>query len=405
MSLNSFSRRSLLAIAVTAVFSACAPEAPPDAETVILVHGLGRTSASMLVLETRLTGAGYRVESFGYPSRSEPVEDLVDRLAAAVGECCSGRSRFHFVTHSMGGVLVRSYLAERSEPFEGRVVMLSPPNQGSEIVDAYADSPLLRALLGPSGVRLGTDSTGIASELGPVDFSLGIITGDRSINPIGSWLIPGPDDGKVAVSRARVEGAADFIVVPATHTFIMNRSDVAEQVAHFLANGAFMRDESEQVSDPVWPSCDAPEADLWVRQMRERVVHFDDLAVLAAESFGEPTSCEGVVTAEFDGMKFGSLRLEFPDGSTFQVETLPPELSRVTLRSRSGFADDEVARSVLVSYAEDVGVEIDWTAFTVTVDADERVETYRDPDTGLNASAALVYEGGSLVEMRFSLAL
>ncbi len=248
MRLSSFGRRSLLTIALAAVFSACAPEAPPDAETVILVHGLGRTSASMLVLETRLAGSGYRVESFGYPSRSESIEELVDRLAAAVRDCCSGRSRFHFVTHSMGGVLVRSYLAERSEPFEGRVVMLSPPNQGSEIVDAYADSPLLRALLGPSGVRLGTDSTGIASELGPVDFSLGIITGDRSINPIGSWLIPGPDDGKVAVSRARVEGAADFIVVPATHTFIMNRSDVAEQVAHFLANGSFVRDRERKGS-------------------------------------------------------------------------------------------------------------------------------------------------------------
>ena len=396
---------SLLGI-LAAIAGACTPEAPPDAETVILVHGLGRSPASMLVLETRLAGAGYRVESFGYPSRSEPIEDLVDRLAAAVGECCSDEgTTVHFVTHSMGGVLVRSYLDERLEPFEGRVVMLSPPSQGSEIVDAYADSPLLRALLGPSGVRLGTDSTGIASELGPVDFSLGIITGDRSINPIGSWLIPGPDDGKVAVSRARVEGAADFIVVPATHTFIMNRRDVAEQVAYFLAGGAFMRDESEQAPEPAWPSCDAPEADLWVRQMRERVLHFDDLAVYAAESFGEPMSCEGMVTAEFDGMKFGSLRLEFSEGSTFQVETLPPELSRVTLRSPSGFADEEVAWDVLVSYAEDIGVEIDWTASTVTVDAGEMIETYRDPDPGLNASVALIRQDGSLVGMRFSMAL
>jgi len=396
---------SLLGI-LAAIAGACTPEAPPDAETVILVHGLGRSPASMLVLETRLAGAGYRVESFGYPSRSEPIEDLVDRLAAAVGECCSDEgTTVHFVTHSMGGVLVRSYLDERLEPFEGRVVMLSPPSQGSEIVDAYADSPLLSALLGPSGVRLGTDSTGIASELGPVDFSLGIITGDRSINPIGSWLIPGPDDGKVAVSRARVEGAADFIVVPATHTFIMNRRDVAEQVAYFLAGGAFMRDENEQASEPAWPSCDAPEADLWVRQMRERVLHFDDLAVYAAESFGEPMSCEGMVTAEFDGMKFGSLRLEFSEGSTFQVETLPPELSRVTLRSPSGFADEEVAWDVLVSYAEDIGVEIDWTASTVTVDAGEMIETYRDPDPGLNASVALIRQDGSLVGMRFSMAL
>jgi hypothetical protein len=202
-----------------------------------------------------------------------------------------------------------------------------------------------------------------------------------------------------------VEGAADFIVVPATHTFIMNRRDVAEQVAYFLAGGAFMRDESEQAPEPAWPSCDAPEADPWVREMRERVLRFDDLAVFAAESYGEPMSCEGVVTAEFDGTKFGSLRMVFSEGSTFQVETLPPESSLVTLRSPSGFTDEVVARSVLVSYAEGIGVEIDWTAPEVTTEAGERIETYWDPDTGLNASAALILEDGSLVGLRFSLAL
>ncbi len=242
--------RDPLSVLAAILATACTPEPLADAETVVLVHGLGRTPASMLVLETRLEGAGYRVVNFGYPSRSEPLEVLTDSLENAVRKCCSeAGGKLHFVTHSMGGVLVRGYLAQREDPFEGRVVMLSPPNQGSEIVDAYADSPLLRALLGPSGVRLGTDSTGIARELGPVDFSLGIITGDRSINPIGSWLIPGPDDGKVAVSRARVEGAADFIVVPATHTFIMNRRDVAEEVVHFLEFGAFRSKDEGAASE------------------------------------------------------------------------------------------------------------------------------------------------------------
>jgi hypothetical protein len=124
--------------------------------------------------------------------------------------------------------------------------MLSPPNQGSEIVDAFADSPMLRSVLGPAGVRLGTDSAGIAAELPPVNFSLGIITGDRSLNPIYSWLIPGPDDGKVAVDNARVEGADDFLVVPATHTFIMNRADVAEQVVHFVRYGNFRNPGSDE---------------------------------------------------------------------------------------------------------------------------------------------------------------
>lgn len=194
----------------------------------------------MAILEARLSNAGFRIVSFGYPSTSESMEDLVDRLGDSLAQCCEAeQATIHFVTHSMGGVLVRSYLAQQPEAHEGRVVMLSPPNQGSEVIDAFADSPMLRALLGPAGSKLGTDSTAIPSQLGPVRFSLGIIAGDRSLNPLYSWLIPGPDDGKVGVDRARVEGAADFMVVPATHTFIMNRKDVADEVVYFLEHGRF----------------------------------------------------------------------------------------------------------------------------------------------------------------------
>ena len=228
------------------LFVACGPVPPDDADTVVLVHGLGRTPASMTVLRARLEGAGFRVVNFGYPSTSEEIKSLVDSLGAAVENCCAEpASTVHFVTHSMGGVLVRSYLAGRSTQFDGRVVMLSPPNQGSEVIDAFGDSPLLGATLGPAGARLGTDSTGIAQQLGPINFSLGIITGDRSINPIGSWLIPGPDDGKVSVARAQLDGSAGFIVVSATHTFIMNRSDVAEQIVHFLREGVFLSQSPE----------------------------------------------------------------------------------------------------------------------------------------------------------------
>jgi pimeloyl-ACP methyl ester carboxylesterase len=229
-----------------ALVSGCAPEPAGDAETVVLVHGLGRTPASMTVLSSRLEYAGFRVVNIGYPSTSAEFEVLVDSLGAGVDACCASRTgQVHFVTHSMGGVLVRAYLSARDSSFEGRVVMLSPPSQGSEVIDAFGDSPLLRAVVGPAGLRLGTDSTGIAAELGPIDFDLGIITGDRSINPLGSWLIPGPDDGKVGVARAQLEGAADFIVVPATHTFIMNRGDVADEVIHFLREGEFLDRRNE----------------------------------------------------------------------------------------------------------------------------------------------------------------
>ena len=223
-----------------AAASGCFPAPAEDAETVVVVHGLGRTPASMSVLELRLETAGYRVVSFGYPSTSEPLELLVERLAGEVSACCAGDPRrVHFVTHSMGGVLVWSYLAGKAEPHLGRVVMLSPPSQGSELIDALEESSLARLVLGPAGMELGTDSSAVASRLGPADFPLGIIAGDRSMNPLASWLIPGPDDGKVGVERSRAQGATDFLVLPATHTFIMNREDVAEETIRFLRTGRF----------------------------------------------------------------------------------------------------------------------------------------------------------------------
>ncbi|MDH3206853.1 MAG: alpha/beta fold hydrolase [Gemmatimonadota bacterium] len=222
------------------LLSGCVAPPPDGAEPVVVVHGLGRTPASMWVLEYRLENAGYRVVNFGYPSRSEPIDSLVDLLADEVQRCCEAQAeRVHFVTHSMGGVLVRSYLSQQPRPHQGRVVMLSPPSQGSELIDTFEDSPLLRLTLGPAASELGTDSTDIAARLGAVRFSLGVITGDVSWNPLYSWLIPGPDDGKVGVDNARVEGAADFLVLPTTHTFIMNRVDVADATIHFLQNGRF----------------------------------------------------------------------------------------------------------------------------------------------------------------------
>ncbi|MGD2046578.1 MAG: alpha/beta fold hydrolase [Gemmatimonadota bacterium] len=233
-------REVFAALCGLAIAMACFPPPPEGAETVVVVHGLGRTPASMSVLEYRLEASGYRVVSFGYPSRSAPIEELVDLLAEEVRRCCAEEAEtLHFVTHSMGGILVRGYLAQRPTPHRGRVVMLSPPAGGSELIDAFEDSPLLRLVLGPAGAELGTDSTDVAGRWGPVRFPLGVITGDVSFNPVTSWIIPGPDDGKVGVDNARVEGAADFLVLPATHTFIMNRLDVAEATIRFLRSGSF----------------------------------------------------------------------------------------------------------------------------------------------------------------------
>jgi triacylglycerol lipase len=209
-------------------------------ELVVLLHGLGRTRVSMGTLQEALTRDGYRVINLGYPSRDHPVEALADTLARSLRLCCQDEpGPIHFVTHSMGGIVVRAYRQRHGDPRMGRVVMLSPPNHGSEVVDRLPD-PLLGMAMGPAALQLGTDTASVPRSLPPADFDLGIIVGDGSLNPLFSAWLPGADDGKVSVSSAWLEGADAFLVVPYSHTFIMRRAEVIEQVVAFLRTGAFL---------------------------------------------------------------------------------------------------------------------------------------------------------------------
>lgn len=233
-------RRAWILVCVAALSAALPYRGPPretDA-TVVLLHGLGRSQWSMVRMAWALEDEGYRVVNLGYPSRDYTVGTLADTLAAELERCCAAADPLHFVTHSLGGILVRAWAHETRPEHLGRVVMLSPPNQGSGVVDRLPDR-LLRLVLGPAAVQLGTDSSSVPVRLPPVDFELGIITGDASLNPLFSWWLPGQDDGLVPVASARVEGADDFLVVPYSHTFIMQRSRVIEEVLTFLETGSF----------------------------------------------------------------------------------------------------------------------------------------------------------------------
>ncbi len=210
---------------------------------VILLHGLARTKRSMGSLAKALKRAGYSVVNGGYPSRRDPVEALAaEVISQAIDELRQqGLTKIHVVTHSMGGILLRSYLASNEIEELGRVVMLSPPNRGSELVDALAHYWWFRLFNGPAGCQLGTNPDSVPNRLGPVDFETGVITGNRPLNPFFARLIPGESDGKVSVERARVDGMTDFLVLPYSHSFIMVRKVVIDQVLHFLQYGVFQR--------------------------------------------------------------------------------------------------------------------------------------------------------------------
>ncbi len=220
------------------------PAKPPQTtnDYVVVLHGMGRTPVSMMRLAHVLKEGGYEVVNRWYWSLGKEPHNLVQRLAEIVREHCPDRSRrIHFVTHSLGGIITRLYLAEHPETKLGRVVMLGPPSQGSELTDAFRKYPIYERIMGKTGTGLGTGANDLARALPPVNFELGIVAGNKSINPLYSRLIPGPDDGKVSVERAKTEGMTDFIVLPATHTWMMQRDDVAQHALHFLKHGKFER--------------------------------------------------------------------------------------------------------------------------------------------------------------------
>jgi pimeloyl-ACP methyl ester carboxylesterase len=208
-------------------------------EEVVLLHGLARTDRSLRPLERRLSAAGFRVHNLRYPSTELPPKALVENLHQQLEACCASAPRLHFVTHSLGGILVRAYLADHGLANLGRVVMLAPPNRGSEYVDEFGDSALFRAAFGPTGAELGTGPDSLPNRLPAPGFEFGVIAGTRSVNPVSGLVVPGESDGTVSVASTQLPGMADFITVPTSHTFIMQSETVAGYVIEFLRSGRF----------------------------------------------------------------------------------------------------------------------------------------------------------------------
>jgi len=204
----------------------------------------------MAKMEKSLEAEGYNVINVDYPSRSATIDELANKVfqvleeqarkpAPHVGQTFQSARKVHFVTHSMGGILLGRYLEDHDFPNLGNVVMLAPPSHGSEVPDKLGGLKLYQWINGPAGNQLGTQ--GHPLRLKAPEFKLGIIAGDRTINPILSMLIPGPDDGKVSLARVKPEKYSDYLQLHVTHACMMRNREVIDQTIAFLENGTFNR--------------------------------------------------------------------------------------------------------------------------------------------------------------------
>lgn len=215
-------------------------------ECVVLLHGLARTERSMGSMEQFLHAQGYVTVNVDYPSREFPIETLAhDYLAPAVEKGCAGTEKVNFVSHSMGGIVTREYLRTTTRQDIGRIVMLAPPNRGSEMVDWFHGianaTTLTRKLFGPAFFQLSAHADAyVNTDPSLARGELGVIAGARTMNIFASaFILPGPDDGKVTLERTRLPGMKDYLVVAHSHMFMMKMHDVQQATLHFLQTGHF----------------------------------------------------------------------------------------------------------------------------------------------------------------------
>lgn len=210
---------------------------------VILIHGLSRSHYSMMKLEKFLELHDYKVVNQDYPSSKKSITEIAnEEIPLMVNACLKYHpDNIYFVTHSMGGVILRQYLQTHNMPKPTRIVMLGPPNHGSPLAKLFHNNLLFKMIMGPAGQELTTESTSLVNRLDPyLPYQVGIIAGDFSFFPFAKLYSHEANDGKVTVSSTQLIKMNDFIVLPLSHTFIMRSSVVEKQVLHFFDYAQFI---------------------------------------------------------------------------------------------------------------------------------------------------------------------
>lgn len=196
-----------------------------NGDYIILLHGLGRTAASMRDIGYTLAKNNYRVTNINYPSTEHTIEWLAEKHLQPKITALDTNTPVHIITHSMGGVITRYYLANNTIDNLGSVIQLAPPNQGSEAADLWNKNIKKQTLLGPALPQMTSNPDSLVSTLPPPNYTLGIIAGKY--------------DKKVSIEKTKITNMTDFLLTRNTHTFIMNDTVVIDAIQHFIKQGHF----------------------------------------------------------------------------------------------------------------------------------------------------------------------
>lgn len=210
---------------------------------VILLHGLARSHYSMMSLERFLQAHNYIVINKDYSSTKKSEKEIANNeIPLMVNACLKHHpGNIYFITHSMGGLVLRHYLQTHNVSKLTRVVMLAPPNHGSPLADLLHNDVLFKIIAGPAGQELTTENTSLPDSLGSdLPYEVGVIAGNFSFFPFSKLFFHEDNDGKVSISSTQLMGMYDFIILPVSHMFIMRSPAVKEQILHFFDYAKFV---------------------------------------------------------------------------------------------------------------------------------------------------------------------
>lgn len=199
---------------------------------VLLVHGLGRTPASLQGLARALRRAGHSTRLFGYYAFAEHYDRIRVRLASELRALGRTPEPVGLIGHSLGGLLLRHALQDAPALKVHQLIMLGTPNQPPRLAVRANRWLPFRVFARSCGSVLATP--GAFSRIPPPAVPYTLVAGTAGWRRIPGPFGAEPNDGLVAVSETRVHEADEPVLLPVGHTFMMNDHRLQRLVLELL---------------------------------------------------------------------------------------------------------------------------------------------------------------------------